>query len=369
MSSSSGLPTSVKPERAILHTLHATGKWTKASTQVAIETKSFAEGAFRRAHVAHLLWEQRWKKIVCKFAKDKTTPRSLYFKDIEAQVFATVWANKYNKYDPPKPVEFAACFVLELVDRPGRPVCGSESFIAGQFMKYNNNVGAVCTGGPNDPKVVMDRKTGQAFSHFTFDASQGQILICDIQGVDGTYTDPQIHTLNGKGFGSGNLGHTGIRAFLLRHKCNEVCKAVGLETIHAKELGSGKVDRSRATFKFTTLSDMQPGATGLKRSKSQGGSRSPASPSSPSAPSPSKAPEKPALSPGQKESKTVNPLHTSNKKSNASAGNEVPIQANLKIEIPQKEQNLKKTKTPKSIMDEADEKLMASILNGLSMSP
>lgn len=85
--------------------------------------------------------------------------------------------------------------------------------------------------------------TAQAFSHFTYALSREEILICDIQvlahlrsdrayivptcqGVGGMYTDPQIHTISGKGFGAGNLGQTGIRAFLLRHQCNEVVDVI-----------------------------------------------------------------------------------------------------------------------------------------------
>jgi hypothetical protein len=48
------------------------------------------------------------------------------------------------------------------------------------------------------------------------------------QGVEDTYTDPQIHTGSGKGFGRGNLGQAGITAFLTRHKCNGICEHLGL---------------------------------------------------------------------------------------------------------------------------------------------
>jgi hypothetical protein len=48
------------------------------------------------------------------------------------------------------------------------------------------------------------------------------------QGVEDTYTDPQIHTGSGKGFGRGNLGQAGITAFLTRHKCNAICEHLGL---------------------------------------------------------------------------------------------------------------------------------------------
>jgi len=46
----------------------------------------------------------------------------------------------------------------------------------------------------------------QAFSHFTYVVSGGRYLVVDIQGVGDVYTDPQIHSLDGKGFGLGNYG-------------------------------------------------------------------------------------------------------------------------------------------------------------------
>ena len=39
---------------------------------------------------------------------------------------------------------------------------------------------------------VCARNTPQAFSHFTYEASEQKILICDVQGVNDIYTDPQV---------------------------------------------------------------------------------------------------------------------------------------------------------------------------------
>ena len=66
----------------------------------------------------------------------------------------------------------------------------------------------------------------QAFSHFTWEYSNQMILVCDIQGVDHYFTDPQIHSHDGKSFGMGNIGMEGINKFLETHKCNSICKKV-----------------------------------------------------------------------------------------------------------------------------------------------
>jgi len=192
--------------------------------------------------------------FVCKFAKDASTPRSTYFADMEAHEVAQLYAASFSAALPAKypRISYVAAFVLEFVDKPGRPVCGCEQSLDGRFKKYNNNVGAVCALSAEDAADLRARvqsgalppgfehwepqSTAQAFSHFSFEHSQGNVLICDIQGVENRFTDPQIHTMSGKGFGLGNLGQTGIRAFLLRHSCTDLCRAVGLAPIHAKDL-------------------------------------------------------------------------------------------------------------------------------------
>jgi len=96
-----------------------------------------------------------------------------------------------------------------------------EPYFEGGYVKYNNNAGM----------VMMDRNTPQAFSHFTWEKSGRKVLIVDIQGVRDFYTDPQIHSADGKGFGVGNLGKAGIDKFMATHICNPICKNLGLPDV------------------------------------------------------------------------------------------------------------------------------------------
>jgi hypothetical protein len=59
--------------------------------------------------------------------------------DVEMQHLAGQWALRYNESSPPPPIplEFVTSYVLELVDRPGRPICGVERRIDGSFQKVN----------------------------------------------------------------------------------------------------------------------------------------------------------------------------------------------------------------------------------------
>merc|ERR1712157_448847 len=90
------------------------------------------------------------------------------------------------------------------------------------YKKHNNNKGWVSED---------DRNTPAAFSHFTYEASNKYLLVCDIQGVGDLYTDPQVHSDDGNGFGKGNLGRNGIDEFLSTHRCNPICRYLKLNNV------------------------------------------------------------------------------------------------------------------------------------------
>ena len=68
----------------------------------------------------------------------------------------------------------------------------------------------------------------------SFAWSNGQALLCDIQGVwnhvDGfVLTDPVILSRAGRKWGSTDKGIDGIRRFFRTHKCNGLCRRLGLD--------------------------------------------------------------------------------------------------------------------------------------------
>lgn len=210
-------------ERALLNVFHLPEKrWSYHGVDVKIDHLPFAKGSLRTAH--HMQGLQSFIKnkntqYVVKFPIKPTQERDSYFREVIMQTECQEYAQAYNKCKPPKKVNFINAWLLELENRPGRPLCHAERFIVGKYRKHNNNFGYVSD---------EERNTPQAFSHFTYEESKHRILICDIQGVDDCYTDPQIHSLDGKGYGDGNMGEKGIQTFLATHRCNPICQYLNL---------------------------------------------------------------------------------------------------------------------------------------------
>lgn len=87
------------------------------------------------------------------------------------------------------------------------------------FQKFNSNTG----WADNESDWA---RSMQALSHFSYEFSKGQILLCDLQG--GVYqneiilSDPVILSRKRR-FGPADLGVAGISSFFRRHCCNEYC--------------------------------------------------------------------------------------------------------------------------------------------------
>eukprot|EP00439_Symbiodinium_sp_Y106_P084080 s983_g24.t2 len=110
-----------------------------------------------------------------------------------------------------------------------------EMHMDGVFVKFNNNGGSV---NKEDHRHHCD--LAQAFSHFTFDHSYGELLVVDIQGVPSVQgngkavlhlTDPQVHSRhnNFPSFGDGDLKEAGIRKFFATHRCSRICEVLKLK--------------------------------------------------------------------------------------------------------------------------------------------
>lgn len=204
------------------------GLWGQHYVKVVVEPTAFARGTIRSAYFL-LEFDPKLEGLidpmncVAKASVDPFAERNTYFTDVYTQTYSQKFSKAYNNCNPPKKVEIIPSWVLQLVDRPGAPILGVEPFIPGTYRKHNNNRGFVSED---------ERNTPQAFSHFTYEISGHDILVCDIQGVNDRYTDPQIHCTDETAFGGGNLGTIGFRKFVETHKCNSICRFLKLPSFN-----------------------------------------------------------------------------------------------------------------------------------------
>lgn len=96
--------------------------------------------------------------------------------------------------------------------------CVGEDFIEGEWEKWNSNSGY----------VSRSTASVQAFCHWTYHHSDGQLLMCDVQGVSNgmsyCITDPCICSTS-QVYGQTDVGIWGINAFFANHVCNQFCNS------------------------------------------------------------------------------------------------------------------------------------------------
>jgi myosin-heavy-chain kinase len=229
-----------------------TDEWCRGVVTFRMMKNYFAEGALRTAHMMEIHGDvspadgyavdktvatgKTFKtdslpamgllgdKYVVKLSKTKV-PVERYFEDVKMQMVCVELAKKFNQQGTPKKVEFLTAWVLEIPKANGSMWCGLEHYIGGEFKKQSNNHGG----------VLEPRNTPQAFSHFTWEHTKHNLIVVDLQGVDDDYTDPQVHTKDGVGYGVGNLGRTGIDRFLKTHQCNAICQMLNLPRINTMD--------------------------------------------------------------------------------------------------------------------------------------
>ena len=205
----------------------------KRKCSLVLEEQPFANGGMRNAFKMRIVGDSNLY-VAKEFQQHQ--PLQMYREEADVHQTAQELANLFNAQKPPKVVTFqniwcsalafgqsiTLIFLIFIRVTHGHRMLLCEQFLDGNYQKHN------CASGwlPKDP-----RQTPQAFSHFTFCVTKGQMLVVDLQGVEDTYTDPVVLTRNGQGFVFGNIGMYGIDDFLASHRCNPVCLQLGLAPV------------------------------------------------------------------------------------------------------------------------------------------
>lgn len=173
------------------------------------------------------------------------TPMSQHVKDkvrekfershISTHAAATFLALEFNKVRPGHfpAVEYVHLSLVHYLTREGTPYCTEEPALIGHYEKYNNNSGMVVA---SPTKHGVHHEVVQAFSHWTYSATDGFLCVVDCQGVYDSssktfrLTDPAIHCEDMLRYGGTNLHSGGFKRFFATHKCNDCCRALGLAT-------------------------------------------------------------------------------------------------------------------------------------------
>lgn len=185
----------------------------------------FSKGALRLAFYARTTFSTN-RYVVKTFQRSgKTLPD--FTEGMHIQALCKSFAIEFNSLlDGKHTIDFLTTACFEFGSSAGAKTSISlEPFIEGTYVKYNNNIGHIL-GSAEEPI----NQAAQAFSHFTFERSKGQFLVCDLQGVGEVMTDPAIHTASETRFklSRTNLGIDGMKLFFLSHRCNDQCRQLGL---------------------------------------------------------------------------------------------------------------------------------------------
>ena len=198
------------------------------NVQLRIQNHPFAKGSLRYAfHCKLQISSSEYEALVGKlqiYSSYSKSEADRTIDDVKTILIAQYYSNIYNNFNPDKRIVYSSIKLLRLNTLwNNRQFIILEEKLNGKWVKFNNNSTYV--------NLKDKAQTAQAFSHFTFDHSNGNALLTDIQGVRTMFgykfTDPAIHTPSGKS--GSNLGLDGINDFFKNHKCNSICVALGLK--------------------------------------------------------------------------------------------------------------------------------------------
>ncbi|KAH3768806.1 alpha-protein kinase 1-like [Dreissena polymorpha] len=177
----------------------------------------------------------RGQKCVVKTIRNGAITRQDFLLESKRTKIARALSNFYNKIVPSgeKHIAFNTHITAEIDalsdclcinDILGKPkkkfqeaeFVSIELYIKGKFEEFEY-------GWVSDSQLEVP----EAFAHFSWCRSEGNMLVSNLQGVMTAYgyhlTGPTIHSED-KSFGRSDLGLDGIKGFFKLHRCNRLCR-------------------------------------------------------------------------------------------------------------------------------------------------
>ncbi len=192
-------------------------------------------------------------KEIISLPKVEDLDRQRYMTDLEVQTIAAKLAFDFNGklsrtlQNPNITLKFLMTKVVRIFKTDATTKNQQARFLAYEqrfrgasptMTKYTNNIDFVLDPATLDDNGRKRLELAVAFSHFTYDITEGYLLVCDLQGVSYVdakgketllLTDPAIHCTKHLRFGKTNLTFVGIDRFFKKHMCNKYCQALGLK--------------------------------------------------------------------------------------------------------------------------------------------
>ena len=216
-------------------------EWSKPFiVKLALDKSPFSIGGFRSAFMAKTIKGLPEEQYVLKRYKDEEASAieklsgSLEANTRKAVQMNALARNFAQNMQLESPLEFGKSFTYTKVyfsTLHGQYVT-LENYLEGDpFEKYINNDGYVC----GDDVGVISLKA-ETFSHYTYERSDKQLMVLDIQGIGYNLCDPEIASSRLREgddkspilFCTGNLSETAINNFLTGHSCNKFCRLLQL---------------------------------------------------------------------------------------------------------------------------------------------
>ena len=221
--------------------------WSSNSTTVefSIEKEPFGVGGFREAFkartkargFANCLWvvKKYLKSTEATIDQTNQTVEQHSRKVVQMHMLAKNIASKLEQHVEKEDLKdmygetlkFKKVYLGKMQDNKWVTV---EEFIEGTFTKYLNNNGMLCGDGS-----TIEEKC-ENLAHFSYEHSNNELIIVDMQGSGYSLFDPEIATKNLQDgdeilFSTGNLSTVAITNFTENHICNDFCSLLGLKKL------------------------------------------------------------------------------------------------------------------------------------------